>query len=285
MRRAGAFLLGLLFMASFPVAMPALADTPLDLRGRMEQGGLVVGQAAPGAKATLDGMALDVDEAGTFAFGFDRDHGAQAKLNVTYADGSTVERLLAVKAREWQIQRVEGVPQKFVSPPPEAMAQIARSAALKDEARKTRAAGTSFTEEFIWPATGPISGVFGSQRYYNGEPRRPHYGVDVAAPTGTPIHAPAAGIVTLASEEMYFEGGLIFLDHGQGVTSLMMHMSRIDVKAGQRVAQGDVLGAVGGTGRATGPHLHWGLYWRGAWLDPQLLVGPMEEAIAASGGN
>ncbi|MDP2213884.1 M23 family metallopeptidase [Phenylobacterium sp.] len=285
MRRAGAFLLGLLFMASFPVAMPALADTPLDLRGRMEQGGLVVGQAAPGAKATLDGMALDVDEAGTFAFGFDRDHGAQAKLNVTYADGSTVERLLAVKAREWQIQRVEGVPQKFVSPPPEAMAQIARSAALKDEARKTRAAGTSFTEEFIWPATGPISGVFGSQRYYNGEPRRPHYGVDVAAPTGTPIHAPAAGIVTLASEEMYFEGGLVFLDHGQGVTSLMMHMSRIDVKAGQRVAQGDVLGAVGGTGRATGPHLHWGLYWRGAWLDPQLLVGPMEEAIAASGGN
>lgn len=285
MRRAGAFLLGLLFMASFPVAMPALADTPLDLRGRMEQGGLVVGQAAPGAKATLDGMALDVDEAGTFAFGFDRDHGAQAKLNVTYADGSTVERLLAVKAREWQIQRVEGVPQKFVSPPPEAMAQIARSTALKDEARKTRAAGTSFTEEFIWPATGPISGVFGSQRYYNGEPRRPHYGVDVAAPTGTPIRAPAAGIVTLASEEMYFEGGLIFLDHGQGVTSLMMHMSRIDVKAGQRVAQGDVLGAVGGTGRATGPHLHWGLYWRGAWLDPQLLVGPMEEAIAASGGN
>ncbi|MDP3330186.1 M23 family metallopeptidase [Parvibaculum sp.] len=285
MRRAGAFLLGLLFMASFPVAMPALADTPLDLRGRMEQGGLVVGQAAPGAKATLDGMALDVDEAGTFAFGFDRDHGAQAKLNVTYADGSTVERLLAVKAREWQIQRVEGVPQKFVSPPPEAMAQIARSTALKDEARKTRAAGTDFTGEFIWPATGPISGVFGSQRYYNGEPRRPHYGVDVAAPTGTPIRAPAAGIVTLASEEMYFEGGLIFLDHGQGVTSLMMHMSRIDVKAGQRVAQGDVLGAVGGTGRATGPHLHWGLYWRGAWLDPQLLVGPMEEAIAASGGN
>lgn len=280
MKRAGAFLLGLLFMAA-----PALADAPLDLRGRMEQGGLVVGQAAPGATATLDGMTLDVDEAGVFAFGFDRDHGPQAKLNVTYADGTAVERVLAVKAREWQIQRVEGVPQKFVSPPPEAMAQIARSTALKNEARETRAAGTGFAGEFIWPATGPISGVFGSQRYYNGEPRRPHYGVDVAAPTGTPIRAPAAGIVTLASEDMYFEGGLVFLDHGQGVTSLMMHMSRVDVTAGQQVAQGDVLGAVGGTGRATGPHLHWGLYWRGAWLDPQLLVGPMEEAIAASGGN
>ncbi|MEQ8266408.1 MAG: M23 family metallopeptidase [Parvibaculum sp.] len=279
MIRAGA-LLGLLFMA-----MPANADAPLDLSGRMEQGGLVVGEAAPGATAMLDGMALDVDEAGLFAFGFDRDHGATAKLVVTYPDGAAVERVLAVKARDWQVQRVEGVPSKYVSPPPEAMAHIARSTALKNEARKRRAAGAWITEDFIWPATGPISGVFGSQRFYNGEPRRPHYGVDVAAPTGTPIVAPAAGVVTLAEPDMYFEGGLVFLDHGQGVTSLMMHMSRVDVTAGEQVKQGDVLGAVGGTGRATGPHLHWGLYWRGAWLDPQLLVGEMPASAAATGGN
>ncbi|ABS62245.1 peptidase M23B [Parvibaculum lavamentivorans DS-1] len=277
--RLAALLLGLV------LAAPAFADAPLDLKGRMEQGGFVVGQAAPGARAVLDGMALDVDEAGLFAFGFDRDQGATAKLTVTYADGGTAERLIEVAPRDWQIQRVEGVPQQYVSPPPEAMAQIARSTALKNAAREKRMAGSGFAEDFIWPATGPISGVFGSQRYYNGEPRRPHYGVDVAAPTGTPIVAPAAGIVTLASQEMYFEGGLVFLDHGQGVTSVMMHMSRIDVTAGQQVAQGDVLGAVGGTGRATGPHLHWGLYWRGAWLDPQRLVPPMEEAIAANGGN
>jgi murein DD-endopeptidase MepM/ murein hydrolase activator NlpD len=165
------------------------------------------------------------------------------------------------------------------------MEAIARSTRVKNEARKTRAEGSWFREGFIWPATGPVSGVFGSQRYYNGEPRRPHYGVDVAAPTGTPIVAPAGGVITLADMDMYFEGGLVFLDHGQGVTSLMMHMSRIDVKAGDRVEQGDVLGAVGGTGRATGPHLHWGLYWRGAWLDPERLVGPMPSSDAATGGN
>lgn len=279
MKRLAALLFALI------LAAPAGAAPPLTLDGDMEQGGLVIGRAAPGAKASLDGMVLDVSEAGIFAFGFDRDHDKNATLTVLYPDGTSVERELAVAPRDWQIQRVEGVPSKYVTPPPEAMAAIARATKLKTEARATRAAGSFFTETFIWPATGPISGVFGSQRYYNGEPRRPHYGVDVAAPTGTPIRAPAGGTVTLADGDMYFEGGLVFLDHGQGVTSLTMHMSRVDVKAGDRVEQGDIIGAVGGTGRATGPHLHWGVYWRGAWLDPQLLVGPMEDAIAAADGN
>jgi biotin carboxyl carrier protein len=259
------------------------AEPPLELQGRMEQGGLIIARTAPGAEATLDGTVLDMDADGNFAFGFDRDHGKQARLTLRYPDGSSVERMLDIAPRDWKIQRVEGVPQKFVTPPPEAAAAIARSTKLKNEAREKRAEGSGFRESFIWPATGPISGVFGSQRYYNGEPRRPHYGVDVAAPTGTEIIAPAGGVVTLADMDMYFEGGLVFLDHGQGVTSLMMHMSRIDVKAGDRVEQGDVLGAVGATGRATGPHLHWGLYWRGAWLDPQRLVGPMPQGNAASG--
>lgn len=259
------------------------AEPPLELQGRMEQGGLVIGKAVPGADAMLDGMALDIDAEGNFAFGFDRDHGKQARLTLRYPDGSSVDRMLDISPRDWKIQRVEGVPQKFVTPPPEAAAAIARSTKLKNEAREKRAEGSSFRESFVWPATGPISGVFGSQRYYNGEPRRPHYGVDVAAPTGTEIVAPASGVITLADMDMYFEGGLVFLDHGQGVTSLMMHMSRIDVKAGDRVEQGDVLGAVGATGRSTGPHLHWGLYWRGAWLDPQRLVGPMPQGNTSSG--
>jgi len=259
------------------------AEPPLELQGRMEQGGLVIGKAVPGADAMLDGMVLDMDAEGNFAFGFDRDHGKQARLTLRYPDGSSVDRMLDISPRDWKIQRVEGVPQKFVTPPPEAAAAIARSTKLKNEAREKRAEGSWFRESFVWPATGPISGVFGSQRYYNGEPRRPHYGVDVAAPTGTEIVAPASGVITLADMDMYFEGGLVFLDHGQGVTSLMMHMSRIDVKAGDRAEQGDVLGAVGATGRSTGPHLHWGLYWRGAWLDPQRLVGPMPQGNTSSG--
>lgn len=281
--RARKRLVGLL--ASFLLlSVPAFADT-LELSGNMVQGGLAVGRTVPGAQVSLDGMALDVDADGVFAIGFDRDQKPAATLRVVYPDGGTETRALAVAQREWQIQRVEGVPQKYVSPPPEAMAAIARATKLKEEARKTRAGGSWFAQDFIWPATGPISGVFGSQRYYNGEPRRPHYGVDVAAPTGTPIRAPAGGVVTLADPDMYFEGGLVFLDHGQGVTTLTMHMSRVDVKTGDRVEQGDIIGAVGGTGRATGPHLHWGIYWRGAWLDPQLLVGPMPKETAATGGN
>lgn len=276
-------LLGLLASFLF-LSVPAFADT-LELSGNMVQGGLAVGRTVPGAQVSLDGMMLDVDADGVFAIGFDRDQKPAATLRVVYPDGGTETRALAIAQREWQIQRVQGVPQKYVSPPPEAMAAIARATKLKDEARKTRAGGSWFAQDFIWPATGPISGVFGSQRYYNGEPRRPHYGVDVAAPTGTPIRAPAGGVVTLADPDMYFEGGLVFLDHGQGVTTLAMHMSRVDVKTGDRVEQGDVIGAVGGTGRATGPHLHWGMYWRGAWLDPQLLVGPMPKEAAATGGN
>jgi len=275
MMRFAGLCLGVLLLGA-----PAFAtEHSLSLQGEMKQGGLVIGKAAPGATATLDGMALDMDEAGIFAFGFDRDHGPGAILKVTWPDGSHAERALAIARRDWQIQRVDGVP------PAGTRARIASDKTLKTNARKTRADGSLFTEHFIWPATGPISGVFGSQRYYNGEPRRPHYGVDIAAPASTPIHAPAAGLVTLAEPDMYFEGGLVFLDHGQGVTTMVMHMSRVDVKTGERVAQGDVLGAVGGTGRATGPHLHWGLYWRGAYLDPQLLVGPMPEADAATGGN
>jgi|TARA_R100000322_G_scaffold103946_11_gene66107 murein DD-endopeptidase MepM/ murein hydrolase activator NlpD len=272
LRRVSGLLAVFLFLAA-----PALADARLELSGDMTQGGLAIGHAVPGAKASLDGMMLDVDRDGTFAMGFDRDHERRATLRVVYPDGTVEERVLTIAEREWQIQRVEGVPRKYVSPPADAMAAIARGTKLKADARKTRAEGSWFTEGFIWPVTGPISGVFGSQRYYNGEPRRPHYGVDVAAPTGTPIRAPASGVVTLADADMYFEGGLVFLDHGQGVTTLIMHMSRIDVKTGDMVKQGDVIGAVGGTGRATGPHLHWGMYWRGAYLDPQLLVGPMPE--------
>ena len=179
----------------FVLTLPAAA---LELDGNFEQGGLVIGKSVPGARAMLDGNVLDIDDEGVFAFGFDRDHGATASLVVSLPDGGQVERELAIAPREWKIQRVEGVPQQYVTPPPEAMEAIARSTRIKNEARKTRAEGSWFREGFIWPATGPISGVFGSQRFYNGEPRRPHYGVDVAAPTGTPIVAPAGGVITLA---------------------------------------------------------------------------------------
>ena len=128
--------------------------------------------------------------------------------------------------------------------------------------------------------TGRISGVFGSQRILNGEPKRPHSGVDVAVPAGTPVLAPAAGIVTLAENGMYFEGGLVLLDHGHWLESAFLHMSRVDVQPGQRVEKGDIIGAVGATGRATGPHLHWSMKWVGRLVDPQLTVVEMPGSMA-----
>lgn len=272
----------LLFIGALLAGFPARAETVLT--GALEQGSLVVGRTEPGATVALDGKKLPVAPDGVFAMGFDRDHGRDAKLVVTLPGGKTETSALTIAPRAWQIQRIEKVAPALVTPPPEALARIKREVAMKAAAKPNDTPQEWFSSRFIWPAKGVISGVFGSQRFYNGIPKNPHYGVDVAAPTGTPIVAPADGVVRLAEPDMYFEGGLVFLDHGQGVISIMMHMSRIDVKAGQRVHQGDPIGAVGQTGRATGPHLHWAMAWRDAHIDPSLLV-PGVTAVGAVSGS
>ena len=132
---------------------------------------------------------------------------------------------------------------------------------------------------FVWPAEGPISGVYGSQRFYNGEPRRPHFGVDVAVPTGTIVRAPAAGVVTLAEPDLYFSGGTVILDHGYRLSSSFLHMSEVAVQVGDELQPGDIIGAVGSTGRATGPHLDWRMNWREQRIDPQLLAPPMPKPM------
>lgn len=278
-RFAALFLLGAVAFAGLP------ADAETALTGAVEQGSLVVVRTAPGAKVALDGEKLPASADGVFAIGFDRDHGPTSKLVVTLPDGKVETKTLAVAPRPWQIQRIEKIAPALVNPPPEAMARIKREVAMKAAARPNDTPQEWFAGRFIWPAKGVISGVFGSQRFYNGEPKNPHYGVDVAAPVGAAIVAPADGIVRLAEPDMYFEGGLVFIDHGQGVISLMMHMSRIDVKAGQRVRQGDPIGAVGQTGRATGPHLHWAMVWREAHIDPSLLVPGVSAVGAVSGSS
>tara|TARA_R110000868_G_scaffold58025_3_gene178974 strand:+ start:3790 stop:4647 length:858 start_codon:yes stop_codon:yes gene_type:complete len=249
---------------------PALAD--VTLKGPIEQGALVVGHTDPAAHVSLDGKKLMVSLRGYFAFGFDRDHDASAKLTVTTPDGVTETKNLTVAPRAWNIQSITGVASKYVSPPPADLIRIKRERELKAAARPCGTNEDFFAEDFIWPASGPISGIFGSQRIFNGEKRNPHFGVDVAAPEGAPVIAPADGIVRLAEADMFYEGGLVFLDHGQGVFSQFLHMSRIDVKTGDRVKQGDPIGRVGKKGRATGPHLHWGMLWCGTRLDPSLMI-------------
>jgi len=183
----------------------------------------------------------------------------------------SVERI-AVSPRDWPVQRVDGVPPKTVEPPPEIAARIAREQAQVSAARQRDDDRTDFAQRFIWPVQGRISGRFGYQRVYNGKPGSPHSGMDIAAPNGTPVKAPAAGVVTFAAPDLYLTGGTVLLDHGFGISSNFLHLSRIDVKAGDRVEQGQVIGAVGATGRATGPHLHWGMNWFDVRMDPLLVL-------------
>lgn len=258
------------------------------LSGDTVQGGLVFGVTEPGATVRLDGANVMVGDDGRFVFGFGRDSDASALLTVTLPDGVVERHALDVADRDFPVSRIDGLDQSKVSGfTEEQLAKIAVDREKKKEARKVTQPNADWADGFEWPVIGRISGVFGSQRILNGEPKRPHSGVDVAAPTGTPIRAPAAGVIRLAEEGMYFEGGLVLLDHGHWLESAFLHMSRIDVTPGQRVEKGDVIGAVGSTGRSTGPHLHWSIKWAGRLVDAQLLVGemPAKENTEKTGGN
>lgn len=248
------------------------------LEGSLTQGGIVRGQTDPGARVTLDGHPVRVAPDGHFVFGFGRDAGKSARLDVAFRDGAKVRRVLAIAPRIWDIRRLEGLPQDQVSPPPELLERIGRENAEAASARTIDSDLVFFEGRFIWPVVGRISGVFGSQSILNGQPRAPHGGVDIAAPPGTPVVAPEGGTVTLAEPDFYLTGGTIIIDHGYGLSTVYFHLSRLDVRVGQKVAQGEVIGAVGQTGRATGPHLHWGVNWYQVRLDPALLAGKMPEA-------
>lgn len=258
--------------------LPAAYAVEFELDGDLVQGGLVQGRIAPASKVQLDGERIRIDENGRFLLGFDRDAGATADLRITYPDGRKVQRSLTIEQRDYKIQRIDGLPQRKVTPSAADLERIQRESESMDAARaRARETESLYSNDFIWPVSGRISGVYGSQRILNGEPRRPHYGVDIAAPVGTPIRAPAAGVVAFTHPGMYFNGATVLLDHGHGLTSTYIHLSEIQVAAGNWVDQGQVIGAVGASGRATGPHLHWGVDWLDAHLDPQRLVGPMPD--------
>ncbi len=258
------------------LAVPATAADRVVLQGTFEQGGMVVGRTEPGAVVTYADRAVRVAADGTFVIGFHRDEPETVALQVAFPDGTRDRRVLAVAARAYEIQRIDGLPPSKVTPPPERIARIKREAALVKAARARDTDETWFAGSWIWPVEGRISGVYGSQRILNGQPRQPHYGIDIAAPEGKPFVAPADGVVSLVHQDMYFSGGTLMVDHGHGVQSTFLHAQTISVKEGDVVRQGDVLGTVGATGRATGPHLDWRVNWFEKRLDAALLVPPME---------
>jgi murein DD-endopeptidase MepM/ murein hydrolase activator NlpD len=253
------------------------------LKGELIQGGLVYGKAPPGSEVSQDGQPVRVSDDGDFLLGFTRDAPATSQLRIELPGGQVEERSLDVAAREYRIQRIDGLPKRKVTPrSPEDLARIRRDAVLVGKARARDDNRQDFLGGFVWPVIGPISGVYGSQRILNGEPRRPHFGVDVAAPVGTPVRAPAAGIVTLAEPDLFFSGGTLIIDHGHKLTSSFLHLHKLHVKVGDRVEQGDLIAEVGATGRVTGAHLDWRMNLRNRRIDPELLVPPMPETAAVA---
>lgn len=263
---------GAVFIMGMFIATSALANDaiPLKIKGPLTQGALHLGKTVAGAKVTLDGESIAVTDKGYFVFGFGRKAELEHKLTVS-AHGEQRTRSITLKERKYDIDRVEGVPQKTVTPDPKQVKRARKEAEKVWLARQESSKKQYFLTPVDKPAEGRISGVYGSQRFFNGEPRNPHYGEDIAVPTGTSVKAPWTGTVVLAEPDLFYSGGTIIIEHGYKVNTTYLHLSKLHVETGDEVKQGDVIGEVGATGRATGPHLDWRVNWGNTRLDPALL--------------
>lgn len=256
-------------VGAFSPASWSAAPEILDL---WQQGALVRGRVEPGQRVSLDGRTLATDERGRFVLGLAYDAPLVSVLEVQDADGRVTRHEYAVAQRQYDVQKIDGLPKAMVEPPPEVAARIARDQAKVAAARVFDTRRDDFAQAFRWPVPARVTGVYGSKRVLNGIPRQPHFGVDLAAPEGAPVRATAGGIVRLADPDLYYTGGTLILDHGHGVNTSYLHLSQLDVAVGDEVEAGQVIGKVGKTGRATGPHLCWRANWFDVRLDPSLLV-------------
>ena len=246
------------------------------LNGKFTQGALLRGQAPAGAKVTLNGETVQTNKDGKFVVGFEREAPLQQTLAVELDNGQKWQRDITLEKREYNIQRIDGLEQKMVSPPAEVTARIKQDNINVANARSGNTDLDALFTRFEWPAKGVISGVYGSQRILNGVPKWPHYGLDIANETGTPVYAPVDGVVTMA-DDLYYSGNTLILDHGMRVFSTFLHMDTITVEVGETVKQGEQIGTIGSTGRSTGPHLDWRINLGKTRLDPQTIISGSPE--------
>ena len=270
-------------MARVPVSVVALMlvclaatlklqASPMVLQGSLQQGSLLLGTVEKDCRPFYRDRALPVTASGQFLLGLGRDAPASIELRIVDSEGLQTVQKYEVAKRDYRIQRVNGVPSKTVDPPAADLARIRNDSALVASARREITSKEDFLDGFQLPLDGPITGVYGSQRVYNGVPKSPHYGVDYAAPTGTQVLSPAAGIVRLAHRDLFYSGGTLIVDHGHGLSSSFLHLSDVLVAEGTRVSRGQPIAKVGATGRATGPHLDWRMNWHNERIDPQLVL-------------
>lgn len=240
--------------------------------GEFTQGGLVIGQLKAGQSVSYEGRKLQITSSNQFLLGFGRNAPAEVSIVIYDTDKQSETINLKITPRNYNIQKIEGVPSNTVTPPSSVLQRIKQDAASVKQARKLVSNKQDFLGGFIKPANGPVTGVYGSQRFYNGVPKSPHYGIDYAAPTGTPVIAPADGIITFAHNDLFYSGGTLILDHGHGLSSTFLHLSEILVKPNQVVRSGTVIAKIGATGRATGSHLDWRMNWLNQRIDPELVL-------------
>jgi len=261
-----------------PVPKADFSAPGIWLYGSLVQGGLVRGLSPESEKITIFNQEVYLAADGSFVFGIGRDAPAKIAISRLNKTGETSTFAVPVRQRDYKLQRIDGVDDKFVRElSPELKKRTRHEAGLVWKARQTIRPVTEYLLGFTWPAEGPVTGVYGSQRIFNGVPKRPHYGLDIAGPVGTPVLAPAAGEVTLVHPDMYYSGGTLIIDHGHGVSSTFIHLSKIHTKEGQIVRAGQLIADMGETGRVTGPHLDWRVNWFNQRLDPQLLLPPRTE--------
>ncbi|WP_334020615.1 M23 family metallopeptidase [Alteromonas sp. S015] len=246
------------------------------LNGKFTQGALLRGQAPAGAKVTLNGETVQTNKDGKFVVGFEREAPLQQTLVVELDNGQRWQRDITLEKREYNIQRIDGLEQKMVAPPAEVTARIKKDNVNVAKARSGNTDLDALFTRFAWPAKGVITGVYGSQRILNGVPKWPHYGLDIANETGTPVYAPVDGVVTMA-DDLYYSGNTLILDHGMRVFSTFLHMDTITVEVGEAVKQGEQIGTIGSTGRSTGPHLDWRINLGNIRLDPHTIMSGSPE--------
>lgn len=261
-------------------AATPLIDGATILRGTVIEGGMIFARTVPGSRVMLDNTSIDPSPGGFFAIGFHRDSDAPLALIIQHPSGAPRTTILHPAQRNYKIQRIDGLASNMVTPPQAVIDRIRADSAAVRAARSTTPQSLEAVPEpdwlngFDWPATGRISGIYGSQRILNGKPRQPHYGIDIAAPTGTPVRAPADGVITLV-KDLYYSGWTIMMAHGAGINSGFLHLDQAQVSEGDRVRRGTIIGTVGSTGRSTGPHLDWRIDWHGRRVDASLLAPPM----------
>ncbi len=246
-------------------------DTKIILKGDFVQGGLVKGKINKDINVKFKEKVLRKTSNGSFVIGFGRDHPRQANLYF-FVNQNWILKKIDIKQRKYKTQVINGLEKKMVTPPKSFWDRIKKENKVIKEVRSLDSNLDFIFQKFNWPTKGIISGVFGSQRILNGKPKRPHYGIDIAAPEGTDIVSPTQAIVRMAEKDLYYTGGTVMLDHGHGVTSVYSHLSSINVNVGDKVNKDQKIGEVGSTGRSTGPHLDWRINWFSERLDPALFI-------------